>query len=126
MVMRLGAAGCAMILAGPALASEVRWRGSVDLGASELGLILVVGDAGATLSIPAQGLTDGPLHDVVIADDALSFTLGLDAMPEAAWARFTLAVDASAGSASGTMLQFGRSFPVTLRRLADGEPAAAR
>lgn len=111
----------ALLLTAFALAEE-HWSGAVDTGPEKLGIVVTFTDDGAMLSIPAQGLDDGPLRDVLVDDAHAEFTLGLPSMPEAAWAHFALDLDRAQGTAQGTMVQRGQTFPVTLTRLAGGEP----
>jgi pimeloyl-ACP methyl ester carboxylesterase len=110
----------------PAAATIERWKGEIALPGMKLEFLLVVnrpaqGDAIATMSIPAQGLNDGALRDVVASDERLNFTLGLPGMPKAAWAYFQLARKVGDPAGKGVMMQSGIEAPVTITRLADGE-----
>jgi len=104
-----------------------RWEGGVDLpGGVTLGmnirLVPAKGDAPAsgTMSIPAQGLADGVLHDVAIEKERLRFVLRPSAA-EAAWAKFDVKVSPDGTTAEGTMEQMGAKYPAKFRKLGAGE-----
>ncbi len=114
----------------PPAAIIERWKGDIALPGMKLEFSLTVarpapgdtaGIASATLSIPAQGLNDGALRDVVISDERMNFTLGLPGMPKASWAYFELTRKAGEATGKGIMKQSGMELPVTISRLAEGE-----
>ncbi|MGD9690874.1 MAG: alpha/beta hydrolase family protein [Phycisphaerales bacterium] len=120
-----------------------RWGGEIELGAAGGGMKMTFEVTLAppsapnaawtgTLSLPMQGLKNAPLRDVAFdpATREMKFTLGLDNMPEARWAHFTLTRDAAADppgalgpTAAGHMAQAGMKAKVTMRVLAEGETA---
>ncbi|MEZ4453924.1 MAG: alpha/beta fold hydrolase [Nannocystaceae bacterium] len=77
-----------------------------------------------TIDIPQQGVKAMALRDVDVRDEGLDFVLAPPGLPEANWALFSL--DRAGGEARGALEQGGRSFPMTLRRLAPGEAPGPR
>jgi uncharacterized protein len=111
----------------PQVAGGQRWRGQITWQDGSLDFIvsLTTTEAGATgtMDIPAQGLTNGKLDDLVITADSMSFTLKPPGAPEPAWARFSVKIAEDAQTASGDLAQNGMSMPVTMTLLQAGEDA---
>ncbi|MBL8759650.1 MAG: alpha/beta fold hydrolase, partial [Phycisphaerae bacterium] len=109
-----------------------RWKGEIALPGMKLEFSIVVnrpeppGVPSATMSIPAQGLADADLRDVVVSDERLNFTLGLPSMPKAAWAYFEIQRKPGEPAGKGIMKQSGMEMPVTITRLAEGEQVGPR
>lgn len=109
-----------------------RWKGEIALPGMKLEFSIVVsrpdlpGVPSATMSIPAQGLTDAELRDVIVSDERLNFTLGLPSMPKAAWAYFEIQRKPGEPTGKGIMKQAGMELPVTITRLAEGEQVGPR
>lgn len=107
------------------------WKGSVSLpGGTTLDFSVQIvrkgSFTGASMSIPAQGVKDGELQDVVATGEKLEFTLGLPSMPKPSWAYFSAKVEEGGKTATGVLKQVGQEFPLKLTRLADGESAAPK
>lgn len=101
------------------------WQGEVSAGGAKLGFVvrLVPGlegkPASGSLDIPAQGVKDSALKDIVIGEKELRFTFTYPGTPDAV---FELKIDeADAAKASGTLSQAGASFPTTASKLKEGE-----
>lgn len=100
-----------------------RWRGAIDLAAAgaagELEFFVTFDVSGdeptATLSIPAQGLTDAPVTNVVYTDVRIEFTLAASAA--------VFQADRDGEEAAGHLLQQGREIPLGMRLLGAGENA---
>lgn len=114
----------------PAPAGPETWVGAIELPTGKLPFIVRLapptdpkGDWSGRIDIPAQGVKDLPLKDVEHAADAVDFVLAPPGAPEQYWAVFSLEREAGAGEAKGTFVQSGMNLPVSMRRLAEGEPA---
>lgn len=96
------------------------WDGSANVLGQKLRTIFKVArddddNLTATITIPAQMVTDAPIDGVTLRDGKLTFTWSL---VNAEW-ELDLAEDAQ--TAEGVLKQNGMEFPVTLRHLAEDE-----
>lgn len=97
------------------------WKGRITIPTMPLDILVVFTPAesdawSATIDIPMQGASKLPLTDVAVSADALAFTL-----PPPANAVFKLDRAADGTSASGTMVQHGMTFPVSMERVSERE-----
>jgi len=104
---------------------EERWIGRVAVPDAAVLVVALkfdpdVPDA-ATLGIPAQQLAPTALEAVAITPESMAFTLPVPGAGAGAQAKFAITRVAGADTASGTLEQQGRTMPVTMRLLADGE-----
>lgn len=106
------------------------WKGTMNAPGAPLDFELKLYPASkplyATLSIPAQGVTDSELKNVSLEGRTLRFTFGTAQMPEHAHAHITVTLADDRRSAQGTMKQVGMDIPVIMSRLAEGETVELR
>lgn len=114
--------------AAQAPASPERWKGEIALPgqALECSMTLQRGPrdgegASGTLSIPMQGLTDGPLRDVIFSGTKATFTFGMEAMPRERWIAFEVEFAPDGQTGTGLLKQMGMEIPMKLTRLKEGE-----
>ncbi|CAG0949326.1 Esterase EstD [Phycisphaerales bacterium] len=110
-------------------ADPERWDGTIDAMGTKIGFVLVLERGehiSASIAIPAQGLAATPVTGLAAEGNSLKFVLSLPGMPEAARPSFDLTLADDRQSASGTMKQHGMDFPVTMRRLKEGEVAGPK
>lgn len=104
-----------------------RWKGRMDAPGQpldfELKLYRGAQPPDGTLSIASQGVTDSELKDFAIDGQTLKFVFGTPQMPPAAFASFTVTIDADGKTGKGTMKQVGMDIPVTMSILKEGESA---
>jgi len=99
------------------------WDGEVTLPGASLRFIatLAPGPDGwtGTIDIPMQGAKDLALQDITVDDGAVSFTLQPPRAPKLTRAVFSGV--RSGDSAEGSLKQSGQEFPLTMKRLSEGE-----
>jgi uncharacterized protein len=104
-----------------AAALDGQWEGAINIGETQLGIIVkftsVGGAPAATIDIPQQGAFDLPLDGVSINGDAVSFAIG------SAGATFDGALDGQA--ISGRFAQAGATGTFELTRTGDLAAATA-
>ncbi len=107
------------------------WVGDIHLpGGMKLGFSANLkpdGKGGYTgaLSIPSQDAENVPLRDVVVTAEEVKFTMVAQGSPPQAWAIFEVALKPDGSVDSASMTQFSQQFPVTIRRMAEGEDPMA-
>ncbi len=96
--------------------------------AVELAVTLVREDEGyrGTVAIPAQGLEDLALKDLVREGDKLSFTIAPPGVPEPAWGLVSVTVAADGKSAEGTMTVSATPLPIAFERVATADELPRR
>ncbi len=110
---------------------SLRWKGSIEVRQSKLavGVNLEPGSesvpARGTIDVPPQGLRAIPLTDVMVSAREMGFTFAIPGSPPGNEARFTLKISEDGQTASGDMVQSGKTFRVTLERIAEGDSASA-
>lgn len=103
----------------PAAKAE-RWAGAVELpGGMKLEITVSLTPPKGTIDIPLQSVTGAPLEDVSTEGGMLRFTLKPPGAPRQAHAVFEATV--TGDTATGTLSQVGKTFPMTLRRVGEGE-----
>ena len=104
-----------------AQSEQIRWKGLLA-GRLEFFVTFTPADGGytATIDIPAQGLSGGELTDVVHTDEEIAFRLPI-APPSGAVFKATR--EAGGTTASGTIEQGGRQFPITMEIMEEGAAA---
>ncbi|GMV27259.1 MAG: lipoprotein [Phycisphaerae bacterium] len=108
-----------------AVSQPTTWSGSIALpGGIKLDFSVDLSSDKGTISIPMQGVRDLALDDVAVSETQLRFVLKPAGAPPMAYAHFDLKVEPD-GTAAGTLKQAGQEFPVTARRLAEGEKPAS-
>ncbi|MBL8990245.1 MAG: alpha/beta fold hydrolase [Phycisphaerae bacterium] len=108
-------------------AGPVNYRGRVTLpDGQEIALFVKVSAEGkATISIPAQDVTDEPVGDFVLTADRMAFTLSVEGMPADAAAKFDVALQPD-GSGKGSIAQAGRSMPLVVAKMGADEAFGPR
>lgn len=106
-----------------AVAAAETWQGDIDVLGQKLGVIVRFEGSGdglaGAMDIPAQGVNGLKLKDISRSPSSMAFTFEFPGAPTAV---FTLKLEeADPSSAVGTMSQAGQSFPVAMKKLADGE-----
>ncbi|GAB5496531.1 MAG: alpha/beta fold hydrolase [Phycisphaerales bacterium] len=105
--------------------SSQRWIGVVELPGQAIDFAVTLNRAAdaytGTLDIPAQGLSEGELRDIVYEEGELRFTFAIPNLPEFNWPTWVLTLDDSGKAASGELRQSGGTFPSTLTLDESGE-----
>ncbi len=78
-----------------------------------------------TLDLPQSGLKEYPLRDVEVTEEGFDFVLAPAGAPEERWVFVAVEHGPGEDEAVGSFEQAGKSYPVTLKRLAPGETYSA-
>ncbi|MCW5767029.1 MAG: alpha/beta fold hydrolase, partial [Phycisphaeraceae bacterium] len=105
----------------------VNYRGRVTLpDGQEIALFIKVNAEGkATISIPAQDVTDEPVSDFVLTAERMTFSLSVEGMPADAAAKFDVALQPD-GSGKGSIKQAGHSMPLVVAKMGADEAFGPR
>lgn len=120
-----GGKDASVAAAAPAAQTSSRWSGTIELpGGQKLAFNVDLSNGSGTIDIPMQGAKGLKLEEVTTTDRELKFTLTPPGASDQARAKFAATIAEDGQSATGTLSQVGMEFPVTMKRLADGESAA--